>query len=214
MQAEGGAHRGGINGGRRSSLHARGKDGSAFITERVVGKAVHQRPLPVGSQYGRGRAATCERMATCEQTATCAWEVTQRRKAVRLSGKWEIAAWCRPRTCSQHAQRRPGTAHEPLDTGRPRRVRTAGTAARQRGVERRRAQGVLACFQIGLAPFDQDFLKFLQLKCSRQCIPKLFISLPSTTSRKALGCFSQPNLHALHAKLEIFRALVNSACCH
>jgi hypothetical protein len=34
--------------------------------------------------------------------------------------------------------------------------------------------------------FDCWFLKILQLKCSKQCIPKLYISLPSTTSRKAL----------------------------
>jgi hypothetical protein len=147
-------------------------------------------------------------------TATCAWAVTQWRKAVRLSGEWGIAVWRRPRTCSRYAQGRPDTVHGPPDTGHPRCARTAGTAASRRGVGRRRAQVVPACFQICFAPFDQDFLKFLQLKCSRQCIPKLYISLPSTTCRKALGCFSLPNLHALHAKLEIFWALVNSAYCH
>jgi hypothetical protein len=66
----------------------------------------------------------------------------------------------------------------------------------------------------GLAPFDQGFLKFWQLKCIKKCIPKLYTSHPSTTFVKGVWGFSQPVVHKLYAKLAVFWAPVNSSPGH
>jgi hypothetical protein len=60
--------------------------------------------------------------------------VTQWRKAVGLAGEWGFAAWHRPRTCSRHAQGRPGAAPRPSDLGHLRRARTTGTTVSRRGI--------------------------------------------------------------------------------
>jgi hypothetical protein len=88
------------------------------------------------------------------------------------------------------------------------------------GVRRRGRRGALGTTSRGvlvLAPnhfkvalVDWMFLKNLQLNYTEAWIPNLLVTLPSTTSTKALGCFDQPILHALRWNLRIFSAPRNS----
>jgi hypothetical protein len=64
-------------------------------------------------------------------------------------------------------------------------------------------------FQAAL--FESIFLQKFQQKWSKVFIPKLYTTLPSKTLLKALGFFSQPVVHKLHAKLAVFWAPMNSA---
>jgi hypothetical protein len=114
----------------------------------------------------------------------------------------------RPGTPRRPAQESMSAAHGSLDTGRPRHACTAGTATcrrvRARAARRRRAGSALLIFHFGVAPFDQGLLKFLQPKCHKQSIPKLYTSPSSTTFVKGIWPFSQPFVHTRHSMLAVF----------
>jgi hypothetical protein len=57
---------------------------------------------------------------------------------------------------------------------------------------------------IDVALFDYPFLTIFELKCYKQCIPKLYTSHSFTTFVKGVWPFSPPMLHKWHAKITVF----------
>jgi hypothetical protein len=105
--------------------------------------------------------------------------------------------------------------HGPTGAGVPRRAGPGGNrggrarhARRRQAASARERHTLAKQFQVAL--FMSVFLQILLLQYPKHYIPKLHTTLPSTTFPKALGSFSQPTLHKLHAKFTDFWALMNS----
>jgi hypothetical protein len=182
-----------------------GQRGGFYSRAQVVRRCAMDRLTP---RHGMGRG-----MAQTESRRTAApWPMASSGRRARPVGERHVDCLGNPLTpCTEanaRSARTPGRG--PASACVYGEVRWHPTWRRQRSAGDVARGGAQVVFHFSLEPVDQDLLKFLQLKCAKKCIPKLYTSHPSTTSRKALYGFSQPNFHKLHAKLVVFWAPVNS----
>jgi hypothetical protein len=176
--------------------------GRLFIGKQGGG-GVSLRAKAVGSQYGarhgwwgqRRRAATPWPMAGGGAPASV----------------WELDAWHRPRLGARH----PYIATVPAARASDRRsVRGLSVHAYggwgRRAATMSRAWARTSPIWNSLSPVQARFSQNFWTEWTNIWIPKLFTTLPSISLPKALGRFSQPILHKLHAKIIDFWAPMNS----
>jgi hypothetical protein len=171
MQAEGGAHRSGINGGGKggtTALHrARKEQQRPFYGRRELERrCAHVKTYP-RPRYGRKTVSTCDplrqwhRWASGAVGAACPWRV------------WRVA----PLEWGREAVRRKGVHSYGLaGQGRPRRAVRCGmavTGGRLRRRERTESRRVLVTPQCKVALFDRVFLTILTHMWTKRIIGKL-----------------------------------------